>query len=91
MHRILNKQHDRIKLQPSDINNHFTSLASCLTRKINEPDDFTEFFQSISDDVNVDTFKIKYINYDEVRKILLGIKNDCSTGHDDMILKTSYR
>ena len=26
--RILDKQHDSIKLHPSDINNHFTSLAS---------------------------------------------------------------
>ena len=77
MHRILKKQHDCIKLHPSDINNHFTSLASRLTRKINEPCDFTEFFQNIYDDVNADTFKIKHTNYDEVRT-----KNDCSTGHD---------
>ena len=45
--RILNKQDDRIKLRPSYINNHFTSLASRLTRKINEPYDFTEFFQNV--------------------------------------------
>ena len=66
----------------SDINNHFTSLASRLTRKMNEPYDFPEFFQNISDDVIADTFKIKHTNYDEVRKIPLGIKNDCFTGHD---------
>ena len=72
VHRILNKQHDRIKLHPSDLNNHFTSLASCLTRKTHEPYDFTEFFQNISDDINADRFKIKHTNYDEVRKI----KND---------------
>ena len=81
MDRILNKQHDRIKLHPSDINNHFTSLASCLTHKINEPYNFTEFFRNILDEVNLDTFKINQTNYDEVRKIL-GINNDCSTGHD---------
>ena len=45
--RILNKQDDRIKLRPSYINTHFTSLASRLTRKINEPYYFTEFFQNI--------------------------------------------
>ena len=50
--RVLNKQHDRIKLHPSDINNHFTSLVFCLPCKINEPYNFTEFFQNISDDVN---------------------------------------
>ena len=87
MDRILNKQHDRIKLHPSDINNHFTSLASRLTCKINEPYDFTEFFQNISGDANPDTFKINQTNYDEVRKILLGTKRDCSTGHDGIPIR----
>ena len=87
MHRILNIQHDRIKLQPSDLNNHFTSLASRLTHKINEPYDFTKFFQNISDDVNADTFKIKHTNYDEVRIILLGIRNNFSMGHDGIPIR----
>ena len=65
--RILNKQHDCIKLDRSNINNNFTSLASRLTRKINEPYDFAELLENISDDVNPDTFKIKHTNYDEVR------------------------
>ena len=51
VHRILNKQLDLIKLHSSDINNNFASLVSCLTHKINETYDFTEFFQNISDDV----------------------------------------
>ena len=76
-----------MKLHPSDINNHFTSLASRLTRKINEPCNFTELFQNISDDLNADTFKIKHTNYDEIRKILLGIKNNCSTGHDEIPIR----
>ena len=80
--RILNNQHDPIKPHHSGINNHFTSLASRMTCKINEPCDFTKFFQNISDDANPDTFKINHTNYDEVRKILLEIKNDCSTDHD---------
>ena len=75
MHRVLNKQHDRTKLSLSDINTNFTSFASRLTRKINEPYDFTEFFQNMSDYVNADTFKIKYTNYDEVRKISPWNKN----------------
>ena len=68
MNRILNKQHDRIKLHPPDINNHFTSLASHLTGNINGPYDFTDFFQNISDDVHPDTLKMKLANYDEVQK-----------------------
>ena len=41
----------------------------------------------MSDDVNADTFKTKHTNYVEVRKILLGIKNNCSTGHDDIPIR----
>ena len=58
-----------------------------MTRKINEPHDFTRFFQNISDDVNSDTLKIKHTNYHEVQKILLGIKDDCSTGHDSIPIR----
>ena len=70
VHRVLNKQHDRIKLHPSDINNHFTSLAFRLTRKINEPYNFTEFFQNISD-VNADTFKISILTTMRFEKFFL--------------------
>ena len=82
MDRILNKQHSRIKLHPSDLNTHFTTLASRLTHKDNEPHDFTDFFNTISEKTEQEAFKIKHTNYNEVRKIILGIKNDCSTGDD---------
>ena len=87
MHRILNKQRGRIKLHPSDITNHFTSLASRLTRKISESYGFTEFFQNISDDVNADAFKIEHTNYDEIREILLAKKNYYFTGHDGIAIR----
>ena len=82
MERILNKQHNRIKLHPSDLNAHFTTLASRLTHNGNEPHDFADFFNTISEETGLETFKIKHTNYNEVRKIILGIKNDCSTGDD---------
>ena len=34
------------------------------------------------------TFKIKDTNYDEVQKILLGIKNDFSTSHNGISIRT---
>ena len=86
MDRILHNQHDCIKLYPSDINNHFTSLASRLTCRINEQYDFTEFFKNISNDVNADTFKIKHSSYNDILKILLGIKSDCSMVHDGILI-----
>ena len=33
-------------------------------------------------ETELETFRTKHTNYDEVRKIILGIKSDCSTGDD---------
>ena len=79
---ILNKQHNRIKVHLSDQNTHFTTLASHLTHKDNEPHDVTDFLNTISEKNELETFKIKHTNYNEVRKIILGIKNDCSTSDE---------
>ena len=46
---MLNNQHSRIKLHPSNLNTHFTTLASRLTQKDNEPHDFTDIFNTISE------------------------------------------
>ena len=81
MDKILNKQHNRIKLHPSDLNAHFTTLASRLTHKDNEPHDFTDFLNTISEETGPETFKIKHT------KIILGIKNDCSTGDNDIPIR----
>ena len=72
MGRKLNKQHDGIKLHLLDINNHFTFLAFRLTRR----NKWTIRF-----------YWILHTNYDEFRKILLGIKNNCFTGHDDIPIR----
>ena len=85
--RILNKKHNRIKLRPSDLNTHFTTLASRLTHKDNEPHDFTDFLNTVSEETELETFKIKHTNYNEVRKIILVIKNDCSTGGDGIPIR----
>ena len=47
---ILNKQHNCIKRHPSNLNSHFTTLASRLTHKDNETHDFTDFFKIISEE-----------------------------------------
>ena len=85
--RIINKQHNNIKLHPSDLNTHFTTLVSCLTHKDNDPHDVTDSFNTISEETELETFKIKHTNYNEVRKIILGIKNDCSTGDDGIPIR----
>ena len=85
--RILNKEHNRIKVHLSDQNNHFTTFASSLAHKDNEPHDFTDFFNTISTETELETFKIKHTNYNEVRKIILGIKNDCSTSDEGIPIR----
>ena len=87
MDRVPNKQHNRIKLHPSDLNTHFITLASRLTYKDNEPHDFTDFFNTISEGIELETFKIKHTKYNEVRKIILGIKNDCSPSDDGIPIR----
>ena len=87
MDRILNKQQNLIKLHPSNLNTHFTTLASRLTHKDNETHDFTDFFHIISEETELGTFKIKHTNYNEVRKIILGIKSECSTGDDGIPIR----
>ena len=84
---ILNKQHNRIKVHLSDQNTHFTTLASRLKHKDNEPHDFTDFLNTISEENELETFKIKHTNYNEVRKIILGIKNDCSTSDEGIPIR----
>ena len=85
--RILNKQRNRIELHPSDLNTNFTTLPSRLIHKDNEPHFFTDFLNTISEETGLETFKIKHTNDIEVRKIILEIKNDCSTGDDGIPIR----
>ena len=33
---------------------------------------------------NSNGFKIQHTNYDQIKKIILGLKNDCSSGYDNI-------
>ena len=74
--RILNKQHNRIKLHPSNLNTHFTTLASRLTHKGNEPYDFTDFFSIISEETGLEIFKIKRHNLSQTDQCKLIHNNE---------------
>ena len=81
VNRILTKQQTRIKQHPSDLNNHFTTLASKLTNKENAPSKLPDI-SSMQENSN--GFKIQHTNYDQIKKIILGLKNDCSSGYDNI-------
>ena len=80
MNRILNKQHSRTKHQPTDLNNYFSTQAARSTNEGNQPTDYNSFFDSlVSDTSKNDSFVIKPTNFTEVQKIIMSLKNDCST------------
>ena len=70
-----------MKQHPSDLNNHFTTLASKLTNKENAPSKLPDI-SSMQENSN--GFKIQHTNYDQIKKIILGLKNDCSSGYDNI-------
>ena len=81
VNRILTKQQTRIKQHPSDLDNHFTTLASKLTDKENAPSNQPDI-SSMQENSN--GFKIQHTNYDQIKKIILGLKYDCSGGYDNI-------
>ena len=87
VNQILKKQHKRIKHDPSALNQHFCTLASRLTNKENAGTANTAFIESLPANDNHNSFKIQHTDYYEVRKILLNLKNDCSTGYDNIPVK----
>ena len=81
VNRILAKQQTRIKQHPSDLNNHFTTHASKLTNKENAPSKLPDI---TSMQENSNGSKIQHTNYDQIKKIILGLKNGCSSGYDNI-------
>ncbi|XP_057299344.1 uncharacterized protein LOC130629967 [Hydractinia symbiolongicarpus] len=84
IHRILSNQKTRIKHDPSEMNEYFSNLAANLTGKSNVestlPDD-------IKTTENEQSFKIQHTTYNEINKILKNLKNDCSSGHDNIPIR----
>ena len=81
VNRILTKQQTGIKQHPSVRNNHFTTLASKLTEKKNAPSKLPDISSMQG---NPNGFKIHHTNHDQIKKIILGLKNDCSSGYDNI-------
>ena len=82
--RILNKQQKRINHEPSEMNNHFSNLAANLTNKENTESNFTTLLNNLPDGNCDQSFNLNHTNYNEVYKMIINIKNDCSSGHDNI-------
>ena len=82
--RIINPPKNLIRENTSDLNNYFTTLASNLFGKENEPLNESEILQLLNRVPDSNTFTINYTTYNEVQKIILNLRNDCSSGHDNI-------
>lgn len=87
VNRILTNQQKRIRHHPSDMNDYFVNLASDLTLKENKQCDFKSILQNLPDQGRNNEFKINHTTYEEINKIINGLKNDCSSGFDDIPIR----
>ena len=58
-----------------------------LSGKENEPLNEPEILQLLNRVPDSNAFTINYTTYDEVQKIILNLRNDCSSDHDDILIK----
>ena len=87
MNRTINPPKNRIRQNTSDLNKYFTTLASNLSGIENEPLNESEILQLLNRVPDSNAFTINYSTYDEVQKIILNLRNDCSSGHENIPVK----
>ena len=63
------------------MNNYFSNLAANLTNKENTKSNLRSLLNNLPDE-NYDQS-----NYNEVYKIITNLKNDCSSGHDNILVR----
>ena len=95
IHKILKPQQQRIHEDPDELNEYYANLAATITNKPNEPIDQTLINNLLPTTEAEEVFRIKHTNYHEVRKIINGLRNDCSSGFDRILVSQpviiSYR
>ena len=87
MNRTINPPKNRIQQNTSDLNNYFTTLASNLSGKENEPLNESEILQLLNRVPDSNAFTINYTTYNEVQKIILNLRNNCSSGYGNIPVK----
>ena len=69
------------------MNKFFSELASNLTSRSKQQCDFQSILQSMPDISRDNEFRINHTTYEEVDKIIKGLKNDCSSGFDNIPIR----
>ena len=83
IHRILNPSRSVINTDVNELNSHFNKTAQSLTGKI--PKSREELRKTIESLPQKDNgFKLQSVQFADVEKHLNGLRNDCSTGYDNI-------
>ena len=83
IHRILQPSPQKINADPDTLNTHFNTTAQ---RLLNSRPKSESHLQNVINNFEEhdDAFNINEVTYSDVRKAILGLRNDCSTGDDQL-------
>ena len=85
--KILKPQQRRLRQDPDELNEYYANLASTITNKANKSLDSIRIHDYLPASESDNAFCIQHTNYQEVRKILSELRNDCSSGFDQIPVK----
>ena len=85
--RILKPQQQRLHQDPNELNEYYANLAATLTNKLNTPINQKTIHEHLPESHNDNSFQIQHTTYQEVQKILTSLRNDCSSGFDQIPVK----
>ena len=81
IYRILNPNPKSIDADPNVLNEHYNTTAVRLLSSVPKPEEtLRNLIETLPDNPN--TFSFSKITYSDVRKAILSLRNDCSTGQD---------
>ena len=87
VHRILDPPKKCINQTPEYLNQYFTELASKLINKENVAFDQTKLATIICEQESDGAFVIKHTTFTELNKFISEVRNDCSSGFDNIPVK----
>ena len=86
IHRILHPNPVKINANPEEINLHFNTTAERLLGSQSKTENqLKDTIDSL--DHNDTMFNFRAVTYEDVRKAILSLRKDCSTGHDTLPAK----
>ena len=86
IHRILKLSPQKINADPDTLNKHFNTTAERLLNSQPKPEHLLhQLIERLPEPEN--PFSITTVSFGDVRKVILGLRNDCSTGPDQLLAK----